>query len=393
MGRKYKIPLLNLITFFLIFLLSGCQQSNKKDDKQQDMPGMDMAKPTANASDLNLSSLLKPTNGFVVSSITTTTISSSEISPVINALGRIAYDTRQVGVISSRIAGRIDRLYVRYRYQKISKGDKIMDIYSPELLTAEETLLFLLKNDPANSSLINASKERLQLIGMNTEQVQTIINSRKPINAITIFSDYSGHIHEAGTENNMPVSSGVMKDISLTTEPLSIKEGMYMQKGQEIFSIYNTGKAWVLLNIYTDNQDAVKLGNSLHIICETAPDKDFNGKIDFIEPFYRKDSKMLTARVYFDNSVLQIPIGSQVKATINTNKRTVSLLPASAVVSLGIDKIVFRKTDGGFKAKKVETGSIINDQVQILSGLSVQDSVAVNAQFLMDSESFIKVNE
>ena len=115
-----------------------------------------------------------------------------------------------------------------------------MDIYSPELLTAEETLLFLLKNDPANSSLINASKERLQLIGMNTEQVQTIINSRKPINAITIFSDYSGHIHEAGTENNMPVSSGVMKDISLTTEPLSIKEGMYMQKGQEIFSIYNT---------------------------------------------------------------------------------------------------------------------------------------------------------
>lgn len=355
---------------------------------------MDMAHKDAGSNDSDLTSLLKPTNGFVISSIPVTTIGSSEVSPVINALGRIAYDYRQSGVVASRIAGRIEKLYVRYRYQKITKGDKIMEIYSPELMTVEENLLFLLKNDPANTSLINGSKERLKLLGMSDGQVQSVIISHKPVNAITIFSNYSGHIHEAGTDNAaMNNNTTAMKDITLTTEPLSIKEGMYVQKGQAIFSIYNPAKAWVLLNIYTDNQDAVRTGDPVHMVCETFPDRDFSGKIDFIEPFFRKDSKTLTARVYFDNSTLQIPIGSQVKATINTVKRTISVLPESAVLSLGVDKIVFRKVSDGFKARKVETGNIYNGQIQIVSGLSAKDSVAVNAQFLMDSESFIKVNE
>jgi Cu(I)/Ag(I) efflux system membrane fusion protein len=193
--------------------------------------------------------------------------------------------------------------------------------------------------------------------------------------------------------NSMNVSISAMKDIPLTTEPLSMKEGMYVQKAQEIFSIYNPAKAWVLLNIYAGSEGAIKVGNLVHIICETASGKDFIGKIDFIEPFYRKDSKTLTARIYFDNSALQMPIGSQVKATINTSKRSVSTLPASAIVSLGIDKIVFKKVHGGFKAQKVEVGDTYNDRIQISSGLTDHDSVAVIAAFLMDSESFIKVNE
>jgi Cu(I)/Ag(I) efflux system membrane fusion protein len=359
------------------------------------MNGMDMSQTKGNTQNINLSSLLKPTNGFVISSIPTTTISTIEIRPTINALGRIAYDTRQIGVISSRVEGRIDKLYISYRYQKIRKGQKIMDIYSPEILTNEENLLFLLKNDPSNTSLIKASKERLQLSGMSNSQLQQIISSHKPINAITIFSNYDGHIHEAGMDNNNMISSttGMLKDLSLTTEPLSIREGMYVQKGQEIFSIYNPAKAWVLLNIYSDNQEAVKFGNVVHIICETAPGKDFDGKIEFIEPFYRKDSKTLTVRIPFDNSALQIPIGSQVKATISASVRKATVLPASSVVSLGLDRIVFRKENDGFKAQKVSVGDTYNNRIEILSGLSIRDSVAVNAQFLMDSESFIKINE
>ena len=389
MNRINKISLFVLIVVFLIILSAGCREPQKKEDAHKDMSHMDMS-----THDSILSSLLKPTNGFVVSSIPTTTILTGEVTPIINALGRVAYDTRNVGVISSKAAGRIEKLYVRYRYQKIGRGEKVMDIYSPELMTDEENLLFLLKNDPGNSSLINGTKERLQQLGMSADQVQTIIKYLKPVNAITIFNNYNGHIHEAGSDNaGMNSIASGMKDISQTTEPLSIKEGMYVQKGQQIFSVYDPGKAWVLLSIYTDNQDGMILGNPVHIVCEAFPDKDFVGKIDFIEPFYRKESKTLTARVYFDNASLQIPIGSQVKATINTNKRTVSMLPTSAVVSLGVDKIVFRKVDGGFKAKKVETGSTYNDRVQILSGLSEKDSVAVNAQFLMDSESFIKVND
>jgi Cu(I)/Ag(I) efflux system membrane fusion protein len=166
---------------------------------------------------------------------------------------------------------------------------------------------------------------------------------------------------------------------------------MYVQKGQSFFTIYNPGKAWVVLNIYGDNQGLVKPGNIVKVIPETAPGKGFNGVINFIEPFYRKDSKTLTARVYFDNNSLKIPIGSQVSATIFGNTKDAYWLPKEAVLSLGMDKVVFQKTDGGFKAQKVNTGMLHDSLLQIISGVSATDSVAVNAQYLMDSESFIKV--
>jgi Cu(I)/Ag(I) efflux system membrane fusion protein len=80
-------------------------------------------------------------------------------------LGNIGYDTREVGSISARVSGRIEKLYVKYRYQRISKGQHILDIYSPELLTAQQNLLFLLKNDAGNTTMIQASKEKLLLLG------------------------------------------------------------------------------------------------------------------------------------------------------------------------------------------------------------------------------------
>ena len=105
----------------------------------------------------------------------------------------------------------------------------------------------------------------------------------------------------------------------------------------------------------------------------------------------REESKTATARVYFNNSTLKIPIGSQVRATVFGNTKNAYWLPKDAVVSLGLDKIVFQKEDAGFKARKIITGISYKNLVQVFSGLSETDSVAVNAQYLMDSESFIKV--
>ncbi len=404
MRRTKKIFFPELILAVLVIFLIACGDAKKKDDKQKDMAGMHTTKTDMadmgqrsrdiHVSDTGLSSLLKPTNGFAISSISTTTLKATEVNPVITGLGKVAYDTREVGVISSRIAGRINQLFVKYRYQKINKGDKVMDIYSPELLTNQENLLFLLKSDPENTSLINATKERLQLLGMSQGQIQTVINSKRTTNTITVFSNYSGHIHEAGQDNaGMNGAPTAMKDVSNTTEPLSVREGVYVQKGQELFSVFDPGKVWVLLSIYTDNQDAVIVGNSVHIVSEIYPEREFDCRIDFIEPFFRKESKTLTARVHFNNAGVQIPIGSQVKATINTGKKSISTLPAGAVLSLGVNKIVFIKLNDGFKARKVIIGGTYNEQVEIVSGLSANDTVAVNAQFLMDSESFIQVKE
>ena len=356
--------------------------------------GMDLVKKETDSKklgDIEMESLLKPTNEFVVSSIPVTTIQQRGEKIEIEALGNIAYDTRQVGSISARVSGRIEKLYVRYRYQKISKGQRILDIYSPELLTAQQNLLFLLKNDGANTTFIESAKEKLLLLGLSNEQLQQVIKSGRPSLTIAVYSNYSGHIHEAANGGSMNIEAGSMKDISLITEELSLKEGMYVQKGQSVFTVFNPDKAWAVLNIYGDNQFLVNAGNTVRVVPETSPQKDFRAMINFIEPFYRKESKTLTARVYFNNSVLKIPIGSQIRATIFGNTKEAFWLPQEAVLSLGMDKVVFQKSDGGFKAKKIKTGIMHEKHIQVMSGLTATDSVAANAQFLMDSESFIKV--
>lgn len=358
--------------------------------------GMDLVKKeTGNkkVGDIDMASLLKPTNEFVISSIPVITMEKRGEHIEIGALGNIAYDTREVGSISAKVSGRIEKLYVRYRFQKINKGQRIFDIYSPELLTAQQNLLFLLKNDAGNTAFIESAKEKLLLLGMSNEQLKQVIKTNQPSLTIAVYSNYSGHIHEAANSGGMNTVSGNMKDISLITEELTLKEGMYIQKGQSVFSVFNPDKAWAVLNVYGENQSLVQKGNTVRIVPETAPGKDFRAGIDFIEPFYRKESKTLTARVYFNNSVLKIPVGSQVKATIFGNTKEAYWLPKEAVLSLGLDKVVFEKTGGGFKAKKIITGITHERHIQVLNGLTTKDSVAVNAQFLMDSESFIKVKD
>ncbi|MBI2284227.1 MAG: efflux RND transporter periplasmic adaptor subunit [Bacteroidetes bacterium] len=342
---------------------------------------------------VELDALLKPTNEFVVSSLPVTVMRQKQEQIEIRALGMITYDTRMVGTIAARVSGRIEKLYVRYRYQKIRKGEKIMEVYSPELLTAQQNLLFLLRNDPGNRNIIEAAKEKLLLLGMDAAQLEKLIREEKPSMTVTVYSNYNGHIHESANAGTMSKEreTGAMKDISLITEELSLKEGMYVEKGKSVFTVYDPSRAWVLLNIYGENQALVRAGSRVTIVPETLPGKNFQASVDYVEPFYRKDSKTLTARVYFNNSDLKIPIGSQVNATVYGNTRQAYWLPKEAVLSLGLDKVVFEKVKGGFKAHRISTGIIHKEHIQVLNGLGVQDSVAANAQYLMDSESFIKV--
>jgi Cu(I)/Ag(I) efflux system membrane fusion protein len=258
-------------------------------------------------------------------------------------------------------------------------------------MTAQQNLLFLLKNDPTNTSFIQTAKDKLLLLGMSDMQLQQVIQSGQPSLTLAVYSNYSGHVHESANSGRMNTERSTMKDISLLTEELSLKEGMYLEKGQSIFTVYNPDRAWAILNIYGDNQGLIKTGNAVRVIPETAPHKNFRAIVDYIEPFYRKENKTLTARVYFNNRVLKIPIGSQVRATIFGNTKDAYWLPKEAVLSLGLNKVVFQKTSGGFNAKNVNTGITHKNHIQILNGITEKDSVAINAQYLMDSESFIKV--
>jgi Cu(I)/Ag(I) efflux system membrane fusion protein len=339
---------------------------------------------------IDLSTSLKPTNTYVISQIPVTTIEKNTKPIIIEALGRVDYDTRYVSSISAKVSGRIEKLYVKYRYEHIHKGHPVMDIYSPELVTAQQELLFLLKSDIDNTTLINAAKQKLLLLGLSNEQLQQVIQSGKVKQTVTVYSNHTGHIHEAiNMEQN---SSNMPTEMSMTsqTEELPIKEGMYVEKGQTVFQVYNTDRSWILLNLFADKATLIKVGTPVTLVAETAPGKEFREKISFIEPFYRSGSKTITARIYFNNTQLQIPIGSQVKAKMQVMSNESYWLPRDAVLSLGLNNVVLIKQDAGFKVHALQTGITAGNEIQILSGLTPKDSVASNAQFLMDSESFIK---
>ncbi len=355
--------------------------------------GMDLVKKETDAKKIegiSLETLLKPANQYVVASLPLVAAKYSEEPVEIDVPGYTAYNTSSVGTIAARTGGRIEKLYVKYRYQKIGKGWKIMDIYSPELVTAQQNLLFLLKSDAGNTSMIEAAKQRLLLLGLTEPQLTQLIKTGQPMMTVSVYSNFSGHIHEAGTMSAISSQPAEMAAEVQTTQELNLKEGMYVQKGQAVFSVYDPNILWILLNIYPQDMAFVKTGDKVRIVPESKPDKDFRATISYIEPFYRKGSKTIAARVNFDNSSLQLPIGSQVRATVFSGVHKGWWLPKEAVLSLGLDKVVFLKTEKGFRVHKIETVHVHKKLVQVKSGLNEKDSVAANAQYLVDSESFVK---
>lgn len=371
--------------------------------------GMDLVKKERGNKalvDVALETLLQPSNAYVVSNVPVTALENREEEVELNVVGTVAYDTRQVGSIASRVGGRIEKLYVRYKYQPVKKGQRIMDIYSPELMTAQQNLLFLLRNDAGNEMLITAAKDRLLLMGMTINQVAALIRNRKPVYAVPVFSSYNGFVTDLGSAStgmttpgtsSMNVSGAAMQPTAAAGTSgggaLQLREGAYVQSGQPVLTVYNASRAWVLLDLFPEQQALAKVGSPVRVVPETAPQQNFRGKIDYIEPIFRPGSKTLAARVYFNNAILQIPVGSRVTATVFAQNKKAAWLPKEALLSLGRDRIVFRKAGTGFRAHKVITGMEINRYVQVTGGLQQTDSVAINAQYLVDNEAFIKVQE
>lgn len=335
----------------------------------------------------DLSSLIQPVNSTVLSTVPVTSLKRNAQVINIKAVGTVEYDTRYMKTISAWVSGRIDKLYVRYRFQAVHAGQKVMDIYSPELLTAQQNLLFLLKNDPGNTSLIQAAKQKLLWLGMSAQQLQSVTTNGKVYTNISVYSPYTGHVHEAGQFTNSPAPV----TLPTQTPELAVKEGMYVQKGQPVFQVNDMRHVWVSLSLYPDDNSFIKVGAPVTIIPETEPNKKIQSTINFIEPFYRENSRNLTARVYLNNGGLMIPVGSQVTATIDAKTPVKNWLPETSVLSLGLNKVVFLKQGKVFKVQPVSTGITANHLIEITSGLNATDSVAANAQFLVDSEGFIKV--
>ncbi|WP_157526389.1 HlyD family efflux transporter periplasmic adaptor subunit [Mucilaginibacter sp. P19] len=355
--------------------------------------GMTLVKKSGQASEgagISLNTVLQPVNSTVVSSVKTITPEQKEVPTTISADGYLDFDTRTFNNIASRFSGRIEKLYIKYAFQEIHQGQRIFDIYSPEMVTAQQDLLYLSKNSPAETALLNAAKQKLLLQGMTYEQVKQVIKSGKPYYSLPVYSPYEGHVHD------MPHGQmGSTADTRPVTEfannlPLAIKEGMYVQKGQTLFNVVNPHQLWAIIKIDPSDMAALKLNQPVKITLPDLPGKKISCKVNFIEPVLQNGDKTTSIRVYLDNMDHNLKVNSLLKAEIQTGRTNGLWIPRSAVIDLGRTQIVWLKQGAAYQAIQVSTGAITNNQIQVTKGLTATDTLAANAQYLTDSESFIK---
>ncbi|HEY9535044.1 MAG TPA: HlyD family efflux transporter periplasmic adaptor subunit [Mucilaginibacter sp.] len=414
---KEKMKGISLILAVIVFGFTACQQKQKpaavtvaktSDVKytcpmhpqiMEDHPGscpicgMTLVKKSGQASEgagISLNTVLQPVNSSVITSVKAIVPEQKEVSTQIQADGYLDFDTRTFNNIASRFSGRIEKLYIKYAFQEIHARQRIFDIYSPDMVTAQQDLLFVVRNSPAETGLVNAAKQKLLLLGMTMAQVNQVLKTGKTFYSLPVYSPYEGHVHDM-PHNQMAGAAGAQTPNDYTSNlPLAIKEGMYVEKGQNLFNVVDPHRLWAVLKISASDVAGLKLDQSVTITLPDILGKTIYGKVDFIEPTLQGGDKTTSIRVYIHNMDHKLKVNNQVRAVIQTGTINSLWLPKTAVTNLGAKKVVWLKTGVSYSAHLVTAGVTTDKEVQIKNGLSVADSVASNAAYLTDSESFIK---
>lgn len=376
--------------------------------------GMDLV-PMSSSNELhvdsNLLPLLKPVNEQVVSSMPAIQAESGSRIFSMPVQGIVTYDTRRQQSISSRVAGRIERMYIKYNYQPVSKGQLIMEIYSPDLAAAQRELIYISRNDK-DPSLLQRAKQRLSLLGMQPAQINAVIKTGKLLYRVPVYSSVSGYIVEKGIAASassagvtMPSSSAAADDMSgmggaasapatptsqavPSPTPVVIREGQYVSAGETVFTIYNDNSMVAEFSFIPALAAGVKKGQKLVFHPVANPNDVKTGSIGLIEPTQRAGESFTVARVYLSGTDLKP--GQLLKANIPVVKNGAYWLPQKAVLQLGTKAIVFKKEAGVYFPKEVQTGMKVNGMIEIVDFIG-DWQVAKNASFLVDSESFIRL--
>jgi multidrug efflux pump subunit AcrA (membrane-fusion protein) len=353
----------------------------------------------------DLAKLLKSPNETVVASIKTIKGEYKSMPVSIQAQGIVTYDTRSIYTIPSRVAGRLEKIYLKYAFQAVAKGQKVADIYSPELITAQRELLFLIDNDAENKAFIDAAKNKLQLLGLSTSQINNIIETKQTSSTFSIYSPYKGYVI---TDQQSPTTSEPMQATSGGSDGMNsgssgtqtstlpapsnsanalIREGGYVSAGQTLYRIVNTDALRVELDLPADKSGAIRKGDKLRLDFGNGNTEETS--VDFVQPFFSEGQNFVKIRVYTKKAD-QLHIGHLVNATIQLSAAESLWVPREAVLDLGNEKIVFVKDRGVLKPKNVTTGIAADGLMEIKSGLASSEEIAAHAQYLVDSESFVK---
>jgi Cu(I)/Ag(I) efflux system membrane fusion protein len=351
-------------------------------------------------------------NKQVLSRQSTLKISSPNGPQMIKRQGYIDIDRTRNQSVSIRFGGRIEKLFVKYELQYVKKGDKILELYSPELNTFQEEHLFLLHSGK-EKSLLEQSRQKLKLLGITDNQISALEKKGTLTKTISIYSPSDGYVlfnselkNYSETSNQAPMNSmngksNVSKKFNSSNS--QIREGIYVNKGETLFNVNDLQNVWAIVSISSEFQASLQSNHQVKITSELFPDKPLSGKIALIEQTFEDDKqRFVRVRINLPNPKGELKLNSLVTAefpqTANRPENFRSQIPVSAVYRTGLNSFVWVKIgttkDGAgiFRLRKVTTGIVTNGNTTIISGLSANEEVAEHTGFLTDNETFLNEN-
>jgi len=312
--------------------------------------------------------------------VKTEKVTKKKITNNITTNGVLTTNEKAEYIVTTRVNGFVQKLYVNYTGQRINKGDKLMEIYSPELVIAQQELLTAISYQKAISNtdikdilesgdeLIKNSVRKLQLLEMPDSDIKTLMNTKEVKTNVTLYAQQSGTV----------ISKNIL-------------EGQKITPGMPLLQITNLSTLWLMADVYEFELSKLSLGSNAEIKFNFKPGVTYNGKVSFIYPTI--ESKTRTVKVRIDvknNGDLKPDMLANVTIKGKELDNTI-VVPENSVIRSGRNNLVILSLgDGRFRPQNIVLGNYSEGYYQVLNGLKEGDEIVTSAQFLIDSESNLR---
>ena len=287
----------------------------------------------------------------------------------IDTVGYVDYDESRVSHIHLRTEGWIENLTVKSEGERVNKGDRLFDLYSPELVNAQKEFVTALTS--GNKSLIRASQARLSALGVANEQIEQVRKTREATQHIRVYAPQDG-----------VVSS------------LMVREGMFVKPSMNVMSLGDLSTVWLLAEVFERQADWVRVGQTAEVRLAYLPGKLWQGKVEYIYPSLDPKTRTLKLRLRFDNPDEGLKPNMYASVRIFGGPReNIIVIPLEGLIRTGRDeRVIIALGDGRFEARDVTAGIESGDYVEIVRGVDEGEEVVVSGQFLIDSEASMRAS-
>lgn len=348
-----------------------------------------------NKYDSSMTDIVMSVNESVLGLVKSVSPEFDTLPVIIEANGIINYDPRKIQTVSAHFGGHIEKTFVKFQFQHIKKGQKIFEIYSPNIYTERWNYVKLIQAYPDQDDLTWEALEWFRLLGLSAGQVDSLKRTVKPDYYLPVYCNADGYavskdfdpetfFIEGFREGNDPAA------FLAGAGSLGFSEGITVQTGTPLFKLIDVTALRIDLKVKTEYGSLLKRGQKVLLTDAAYPDNPYEGTIGQIDPL--SGGLFQTVRVYLRDTERSLLPGRQIAARIIAGSRQGMWVPSTAVIDLGQKRTVFVLDHNKYLAREVRTGVRINDKIEILYGIDMNTLVAEKAMLLVDSDGFIKAD-